>query len=71
MQARVMEDVPVSDDSRVVYRGRDTAVSSLLSHNPHSSFPVALELLLFSSLAALLPLCSLPKLRYEAQRCYC
>lgn len=43
----------MSDDSRVVYRGRDTAVSSLLSQGPHSSFPVALELLpslFFSSL---------------------
>lgn len=49
----MIEDVPVSDDSRVVYRGRDTAVSSLLSQGPHSSFPVALKLLpslFFSSL---------------------
>lgn len=31
MQTWMMEDVPVSDDSRVVYRGRDTAVCTLLS----------------------------------------
>lgn len=31
MQAWVMEDVPVSNDSGVLYRSRDTAVSSLLS----------------------------------------
>ena len=31
MQARVMEDVPVSNDSGVLYRSRDTAVSSPLS----------------------------------------
>lgn len=45
MQTWVMEDVPESDDSRAMYRGRDTAVSSLLSQSPHSSFPVALKLL--------------------------
>lgn len=53
MQTWRMEDVPVSDDSRVVYCGRDTAVSSLLSQGPNSSFPVALKRLrslFFSSL---------------------
>lgn len=39
----MMEDVPVSDDRRVVYRGSDNAVSFLLSQGPHSSFPVALK----------------------------
>lgn len=33
-----MEDVPVSDDSGVVYSGRDTAASSLLSDSLRLSF---------------------------------
>lgn len=45
MQTWMMENVPVSDDSRAMYRGRDTAVSSVLSQSPHLSFPVALRLL--------------------------
>ncbi len=45
MQAWIMGDVPASADSRVVYRSRDTAVSSLLSQGSNSSFPVALKLL--------------------------
>lgn len=58
MQTWVMEDVPVSDDSRVVYFGRDIAASSLLSQSFHSSFPVALKLItsLFFSLETTLPL---------------
>lgn len=47
MQTWMLVDVPVSDDSRVIYCGRDTAVSSLQSQSSHSGFPVALKLLLF------------------------
>lgn len=55
MQAWMMEDVPVSNDSSVVYHGRGTAVSSELSQGPHSSFPVVLLLpsLFFSSLVTI------------------
>lgn len=50
----------MSDDSRSVYSGRDTAASSLLSQSLHSSFPVALKLLtsLFFSLETTVPLFS-------------
>lgn len=43
----------MSNDSRAVYHCRDTAVSSVLSHGAHSSFPVAVNVLsslFFSSL---------------------